>query len=547
MITDLLLDVNIIVDVCAERHPYFARSVKALDKAIGEGVRLWIYTGSVQTLEYVTANELRRAHLESNTPITVDQAHKLARKILALFSKDRHWLTALPEDGMVFEEEDPEDAQLHRAVTRLGKGARLLTRDEETLKSCPQAISPGDYLDYTSKGTQIPFIDLAAQQDRIRPNLEKNIFAVIRHGLYILGPEVQELEEKLSSYTGARHTITCSSGTDALLMALMAYDVGPGDAVFTTPFTFIATAEAISFLGATPVFVDIDPRTFNIDPNQLELGIEALMSNNPSIHPLPSALSFEPSALSPKGIITVDLFGLPADYDPINPIAREYGLFVIEDAAQSFGADYHGKKACTLAGIGCTSFFPAKPLGCYGDGGAVFTDDDDLAEKMRSIRVHGKGSDKYDNIRIGMNARMDTLQAAILLAKMEIYPREIQLRQEVAKRYTDLLSTQCSALSTPFIPEGMKSAWAQYSLLARDQNLRARIQAQFKDAGIPTMVYYPTPLHMQRAFAYLGYNPEDFPVSLDTSTRILNLPMHPYVKDWELDRILTILKEVERI
>jgi len=545
---DLLLDVNIIVDLCAERVPYVGPALEAISRCQQEQGRLWVYAGSVQTIHWVLAGELRRQEEQSGRTLGWSSALDASRRIIREFIEDKQWLAALAYEGDVFQSSDPEDEQLIRALDRFGDGEMfLLTRDQALLEKTSRAMTPEQFLARDSNSRNMDFIDLKSQQDKLRPALEHNIHRVLHHRRYIMGPEIRELEERLAAFVGVKHCITCSSGTDALFMALMGYGIGPGDAVFTTPFTFIATAEAISFLGATPVFVDIDPRTFNINPDSLKSAVVALKQNDPSIYPLPSVLSTRSSSLSPKGIITVDLFGLPEDYDSINAIAREYGLFVIEDAAQSFGAEYHGKKACTLADIGCTSFFPAKPLGCYGDGGAVFTDDDDLAEKMRSIRVHGKGSDKYDNIRIGMNARMDTLQAAILLAKMEIYPREIQLRQEVAKRYTDLLSTQCSALSTPFIPEGMKSAWAQYSLLARDQNLRARIQAQFKDAGIPTMVYYPTPLHMQRAFAYLGYNPEDFPVSLDTSTRILNLPMHPYVKDWELDRILTILKEVERI
>ena len=286
------------------------------------------------------------------------------------------------------------------------------------------------------------FVDLAYQQQRIKNQLDTRIQAVLAHGNYIMGPEVKELEDKLAAYVGAKHAIGCASGTDALLLALMAYGVGPGDAVFTTPFTFIATAEVISLLGATPVFVDIDPQTFNLDPAKLELAIQALKQNDQSIYPLPRSNSIlDPrssplkrsapptSDLQPRGIIAVDLFGLPADYDTINSIAKSHGLLVIEDAAQSFGANYKGKKACALADIACTSFFPAKPLGCYGDGGMCFTDDDTLAEVIKSLRVHGKGGHKYDNVRIGINGRLDTLQAAILLAKFEIFPEEVDTSQ----------------------------------------------------------------------------------------------------------------------
>ena len=306
----------------------------------------------------------------------------------------------------------------------------------------------------------IQFIDLHAQQQRIHDKIVKNITRVLEHGQYIMGPEITALEKALGEYVGARHAVSCASGTDALLMALMAYQVGPGDAVLTTPFTFVATAEVISLLGATPVFVDIEPDTFNIDPLQLEKAVAALESKDPKIHPLPAGYE----GLKARGIIPVDLFGQPAVYDRINAIAHAEALFVLEDAAQSFGGEYRGKKACSLADVAATSFFPAKPLGCYGDGGMVFTDDDRFHEYLTSIRIHGKGSDKYDNVRIGINGRCDTLQAAILLAKFEIFPEELELRQQVAGRYNDLL--EVPGITTPVVREGCLSAWAQYSLLS---------------------------------------------------------------------------------
>ncbi|RLC28919.1 MAG: aminotransferase, partial [Deltaproteobacteria bacterium] len=395
---------------------------------------------------------------------------RLVLEELKEFSKDKQWLAALAEEGHVFDSVDPEDEQLIRALKRFPtEDIKLLTRDTLLLKKYPdKAISPERYCQIDKLDKSLNFIDLKAQQRSIRPALEKNIHRVLHHGRYIMGPEVKELETRLCNYTGAKHCIGVSSGTDALLMPLMAMDIGPGDAVFTTPFTFIATAEVIRLLGATPVFVDIDPGTFNLDPGKLASAIEAVRKNDPAIYPLPQ----QTGPLSPKAVMPVDLFGLPADYDPIMALAEAHGLKVLSDSAQGFGSVYKERKSGTLGHATATSFFPAKPLGAYGDGGAIFTDDEDLAARLESIRVHGKGTDKYDNIRIGLNARLDTLQAAILLAKMEIYPREVQLRQEVAKRYTDLLSTQSSALSTPFVPEGMKSAWAQYSLLARDQDLR---------------------------------------------------------------------------
>lgn len=383
------------------------------------------------------------------------------------------------------------------------------------------------------------FIDLEFQQNRIREKIEANIRAVLGHGQYIMGPEVRRLEEQLADYVGARHGISCSSGTDALLLALMAYGIGPGDAVFTTPFTFIATAEVINILGATPVFVDIDPRTFNIDPFHLEQAIMAIKNNDTS-YPLPKSTQFSP--LLPKAVIPVDLFGLPADYDTINIIARKHSLFVIEDAAQSFGSEYKSRRACSLADVACTSFFPAKPLGGYGDGGMCFTDDDYLADLIRSLRIHGQGRHKYDNVRIGINGRLDTLQAAILLAKFEIFPEEVELRQKVAQEYAAHLKQQPSIV-TPFIPAEMISAWAQYSILAQDQAHREVLQAKLKDAGIPTAIYYPKPLHQQEAFRSLDYRQGDFKVSENCASRIFSLPMHPYLRAADQEKIAETLNQ----
>jgi dTDP-4-amino-4,6-dideoxygalactose transaminase len=379
------------------------------------------------------------------------------------------------------------------------------------------------------------FIDLNFQQQRVRERIEANVKAVLDHGQYIMGPEVKELEKRLADYVGVKHAVACSSGTDALLMALMAHNVGPGDAIFTTPFTFIATAEVISLLGATPVFVDIDPKTYNMAPDQLEQAIVAVKNKDPSAYPVPRRTSTAGTphvGLIPKGIIAVDLYGLPSDYEQTNAIAQRHGLFVIEDAAQSFGAELRGVKAGALAHVGCTSFFPAKPLGCYGDGGMCFTDDQEMAEIMRSISLHGKGHHKYDNIRIGINGRLDTIQAAILLAKFDIFDEEIELRQKVAQSYTRLLSS--SPFTTPYVPEGYRSAWAQYSVMAKEEAQRSEAQSLLKDAGIPTAVYYPVPLHQQKAFESLNYVTGDFPVSEDCAGRIFSLPMHPYLREDEL-------------
>jgi dTDP-4-amino-4,6-dideoxygalactose transaminase len=408
------------------------------------------------------------------------------------------------------------------------------------------------------------FVDLAAQQLRIKETISLNIHRVLAHGNYVMGPEVKQLEMHLAAYTGTNHAISCASGTDALLIALMACGVKPGDAVFTTPFTFIATAEVISLLGGTPVFVDIDPTTFNIDPAKLVLAIKAVETDDPTVYPLPDAKmgpALPPvregkgrkGPLFSRGVIPVDLFGLPADYDAISATAKEHGLFVIEDAAQSFGAKYKDRTACSLGDVGCTSFFPAKPLGCYGEGGMCFTNEDYLAEIMESIRMHGKGGHKYDNVRIGINGRLDTLQAAILLAKLDIFPEEIELRQTVARRYTDLLANadlelrtlnvEHSPLVTPYVPAGYVNAWAQYSLLAKNEDHRTVLLKRLQDNKIPSAVYYPKPLHLQHAFAHLGYKKGDFPVSENCAGRIFSLPMHPYLKAEDQENIVHSLTE----
>lgn len=384
------------------------------------------------------------------------------------------------------------------------------------------------------------FIDLAYQQQRIKEKIDANIQAVLGHGKYIMGPEVAELETRLAGFTGTAHAVGCASGTDALLMALMAYGVGPGDAIFTSPFTFISTAEVISLLGATPVFVDIHSSTFNIASEGVERALRAMKENDPSVHPLPFPGTDQCADLTPRGIIPVDLFGLPADYDAIRAVAERHGLFVIQDAAQSFGATYRGRRAGTHGDIGCTSFFPAKPLGCYGDGGMCFTDDDELAERLRSIRVHGKGTHKYDNQRIGINGRLDTLQAAVLNAKFDIFPEEIELRQQKAQRYNQLL-TEAAAITCPTVPAEATSVWAQYSLLAADGDARGRIQEALKQAGIPTAIYYPSPLHRQTAYGFLGYAEGSFPVSESASQRIFSLPMHPYLEASDQERIAAII------
>jgi len=370
------------------------------------------------------------------------------------------------------------------------------------------------------------FIDLKAQQQLIRQKIEDNIKKVLDHGRYIMGPEIGELEEKLAAYVGSKHAMGCASGTDALMLALLALEIGPGDAVFTSPFTFFATGEVIALLGATPVFVDIDPVTFNLDPALLASAIAAVQ---------------ERGDLEPRVIMPVDLFGLPADYDAINRIADEHNLAVVEDAAQAMGGEYQGKMACALGKLGCTSFFPAKPLGGYGDGGMVFCDDDDLDRVLRSLRVHGQGEDKYDNVRLGINGRLDTMQAAVLLAKLELLPGEMKARQEVAARYAELIAASGAALTAPTVPSGYASAWAQYSVLAESQAARGEFLERLKAAGIPSAIYYPKPLHLQTAFAYLGHQAGDFPLSESAGERVFSLPMHPYLAAGDQEKIVAAL------
>lgn len=383
------------------------------------------------------------------------------------------------------------------------------------------------------------FIDLSLQQKRIRSRIEERIRAVLDHNQYIMGPEIGALESELAAYTKTRHAISCSSGTDALLLALMAQGIGPGDAVITTPFTFVATAEVIALLGAVPIFADIDPATFNISPEAVEAAYDAVTHNDRRIYPLPEITRNRPVKV--RGIIGVDLFGLPAKYERMREFARKHGLFVMEDAAQSFGAECGGGKSCSLADPACTSFFPAKPLGGYGDGGMCFTNDDSLAEKILSLRIHGQGTDKYQNVRIGINGRLDTFQAAVLLVKMEIFPEELELRRQKARQYTALLGDGSSRVICPSVPEGYTSAWAQYSVLAKEGVDRSELLQKLKAENIPTAIYYPTPLHLQPAFARLGYNKGDFPNSEDCAERIFSLPFHPYLAEEDQERIAYLL------
>lgn len=352
------------------------------------------------------------------------------------------------------------------------------------------------------------FIDLQSQYKHLKTKIDKRIQDVLDHGKYIMGPEVQELEEKLAEYVGVKHVITCANGTDALTLSLMVLDIKEGDAVFCPTFTFFATAEVISFANATPVFVDSNEQTFNICPQDLEKQIQRTISVG---------------KLKPKAIIAVDLFGLPANYPEIEVIAKKYDLKLIEDAAQGFGGSINGKKAGSFGDLATTSFFPAKPLGCYGDGGAIFTNNDEYAELLRSYRVHGKGKDKYDNVRIGMNSRLDTIQAAILLEKLAEFPQELINRNVAASNYELELG---SKYKTPQVPEGYISSWAQYTLIDSNRN---KVMDEYKVQGVPTVIYYGTCMHQQTAFENLGYSNADFPIATTLARQVFSLPMHPYM------------------
>ena len=351
------------------------------------------------------------------------------------------------------------------------------------------------------------FIDLAAQYKHLKTKIDKRIQGVLDHGKYIMGPEVQELEEKLAEYVGVKHAITCANGTDALTLAMMVLNIEKGDAVFCPTFTFFATAEVIAYEGATPVFVDSDEATFNICPVDLERRIQTTIAEG---------------RLVPRAIIAVDLFGLPANYPEIQKIANKYNLKLVEDAAQGFGGSINGKRAGSFGDIATTSFFPAKPLGCYGDGGAIFTNNDEYAELIKSYRVHGKGSDKYDNVRIGMNSRLDTIQAAILLEKLAEFPIELISRNKVADNYEATLSGN---YKTPQVPEHYISSWAQYTLVSDN---RDAAMAKYKEQGIPTMIYYGTCMHQQTAFSSVTYKDGDYPVAEMLSRSVFSIPMHPY-------------------
>lgn len=369
------------------------------------------------------------------------------------------------------------------------------------------------------------FIDLGRQYECIKEKVDAGIKNVVESQHYIMGPEVKELEEQLAKFAGSKYCLTCSSGTEALIIPLMAYKLEKTDAVFVPSFTFFASAESINLAGGTPVFVDSD-RTFNMDPESLKREIARVKAEG---------------KLNPRGLIIVDLFGRSANYDELLPIAEENGLFVLEDSAQGFGGSLHGKRNGSFGDVAATSFFPAKPLGCYGDGGAIFTDNEELYNVMHSIRVHGQGSDKYDNVRLGLNGRMDTIQCAVVLAKLTVFEDELKARQDVADWYDKYLD---ASFDRPLRDKEYFSAWAQYTVLAKDEEQRSKIVAGMKEKDIPVMIYYPIPLHQQTAYKNLGYGDVSLPYCESVAKRVFSLPMHPYLKEEEVKQICEALNSV---
>jgi UDP-2-acetamido-2-deoxy-ribo-hexuluronate aminotransferase len=500
---NLIFDVNVIVDYWLKE-----RSAASTALLFGEapfGVQRWIVASSLPILAYIAGVVFKRRGLP---PEAVAQ-QVVPQLMKALLGEVRVLSNHGFEQADVYSQaHDFEDAQIAAAARSLaGQDVCIVTEDKrfDTLNEV-QALPPASALDWLHQlpapptaQAPLPFTELATQQALLRPQIERSIETVLRHGQYILGPEVAELEAKLAAYTGAKHCITVANGTDALQIAQMALGIGPGDEVITPGFTYIATAETVALLGAKPVYVDIDPRTYNLDPKLLE------------------------AAITPrtKAIIPVSLYGQCAEFDAINAIAAKYRIPVIEDAAQSFGASYKGRKSCNLTTIACASFFPSKPLGCYGDGGAIFTNDDELAKIMRQIARHGQDR-RYHHIRVGVNSRLDTLQAAILLAKLVRLEDEMALRQQVARRYDQLLAS-LGGVTLPMVELHNVSAWAQYTMQVPN---RQALQQHLQLSGVPTAVHYPIPLNQQPAVADHACA---LPVGDAVAIRVMSLPMGPYL------------------
>jgi UDP-2-acetamido-2-deoxy-ribo-hexuluronate aminotransferase len=501
---DLLLDTRWVVGLASGE---LSASWDAVSKrAKAAGARIWLYAGGVGDLQRGVAGLLGKQGV-------ANPANE-ARVRIKAFAEGKHWLAALAGD-VDLEADDPAGEQLLRAVVRFDGKCVVLTEDPELLaRGGDRVMTPDAYAALPAK-SGIPFINLAAQQDLIRADLERRIHRVLAHGAYINGPEVEMLETVLAQYTGTKHCVGVSSGTDALVIAMMALGIGAGDEVITTPFTFIATGEMIALLGARPVFVDIDPKTYNMDPALVE------------------------AAITPrtKAIVPVSLYGQCADMDAIHAVACKHGLPVIEDGAQSFGALYKGRKSCGLSLMGATSFFPSKPLGGYGDGGAIFTNDDGLAKAMREIREHGQDR-RYHHPRIGLNGRLDALQAAVILAKLPIFDQERCDRVRVGNCYKQGLR-DLENVVLPYVAPDNTSVYAQFTLQVPD---RDGFIETLKVAGVPTAVHYPVPLHLQPVFAGLGQGRGSFPVAESVADRVVSLPMHPYMTEPDQGKIIEAVR-----
>ena len=494
-LTDLVLDASIVATLCADTPGNDLQT--ALERLCVQGVRLWLYAGEVHdTLTRIQA-EMQTA--ESAQTTTMLAARQCLDQKLPRFQ----WLAALSQDMECTDDVDPLAAALIRSTERLGANARVLSGIRSRLGRGTPFID-ADSVFAAESEPRVDFIDLKAQQDRIRPALESGIHRVLHHGRYVMGAEIEALEERLAQMAGVEHCVCVSSGTDALLMTLMALGIGPGDEVITSPFTFFATAEVIALLGATPVYVDIDPQTFNIDAAKIEAAITGRT----------------------RAIMPVSLYGQCAEMDEINAIGQRHSVPVIEDAAQSFGATYRGQRSCALSEVACTSFFPAKPLGAYGDGGACFTRNENLALRLRQIRDHGQDR-RYHHTHLGLNGRLDTMQAAVLLAKLDIFEDEINRRQVVAQRYAQQLESLegKGKLELPMVRSHNTSSWAQYTIRVQG---RDQVQQALTRNGIPTAVHYPVPLYRQPA---LAQNEVNCPQSDRAADEVLSLPMHPYLSE----------------
>ncbi len=511
---NLVFDVNVILDLWLSRVSVELQQdiSRLLADTQVDTCQCWVSSSSLSGLEFMT-----RAELEKTGMPAVD-AHHTTRALLRELMQNVRFLSnfGFHQIDVLLGDTDLEDAQIVLAASELRGATAIVTNKKrfETGGKIDQ-VSPAEarlWLQTTGDSNPIDFIDLKAQQDAIRPELERNIHRVLNHGQYILGPEVKKLEEKLALYTRAKHCITVASGTEALLIALMAIGVAPGDEVITTSFSFIATVEVIVLLGAKPVFVDIEPDTCNINASRIEAKITT----------------------KTKAIMPVSLYGQPADMDEINAVATKYQLMVIEDAAQSFGATYKGKKSCNLSTIGCTSFFPSKPLGCYGDGGAIFTNDDALAQAMCEIRVHGQ-SKRYVHTRVGVGGRMDTLQCAVVLAKLTRFDWEVERRLKIGGCYNKLLAGKVSTVTQR---ADRTSVFAQYTVFVED---RDKVQAAFKEANIPTAVHYPIPMHLQPAYAGLCCS-DCSPESMQAAKTVMSLPMGPNLGIEDQQKIVSALR-----